>query len=150
MMLTITSTHHADVPVMIRGMSLDQYDERPPGMKRYLSYYGWHFTQKMCDFATGMMRKNGQPINRLDKSSVDTYLRNAGLTLDNNRLYDYVYVANMAYSDFYGSSIQNDIQLARYIKDYIDDEDAYDGMPFSRFYIDCVKKGIPIDWDEMM
>ena len=96
------------------------------------------------------MRKDGQPINRLDKSSVDSYLANASLTINNNRLYDYVYVANMAYSDFYGSSIQDDIQLARYIKDYVDDEDAYDGMPFSRFYIDCVKKGIPIDWDDMM
>ena len=33
---------------------------------------------------------------------------------------------------------------------FIDDEDAYDGMPFSRFYIDTVKKGVPIDWEEMM
>lgn len=139
-----------DAPVMIQGMTLDQYDDRPAGMKRYLSYYGWHFTRKMCEFAVQMMQKGGSIINPLDKSSVDNYLQNANITLEHNKLYDYVYVANMAYSDFYGSSIQNDIQLARYIKDYIDDEDAYDGMPFSRFYIDTVKKGIPIDWEEMM
>ena len=139
-----------DAPVMIQDMTLDQYDDRPAGMKRYLSYYGWHFTRKMCEFAVQMMQKGGSTINPLDKSSVDNYLQNANITLEHNKLYDYVYVANMAYSDFYGSSIQNDIQLARYIKDYIDDEDAYDGMPFSRFYIDTVKKGVPIDWEDMM
>ena len=36
---------------MIQDMTLDQYDDRPSGMKRYLSYYGWHFTRKMCEFA---------------------------------------------------------------------------------------------------
>ena len=139
-----------DAPVMIQDMSLDQYDDRPAGMKRYLSYYGWHFTRKMCEFAVQMMQKGGSAINPLDKSSVDNYLQNANITLEHNKLYDYVYVANMAFSDFYGSSIQNDIELARYIKDYINDEDAYDGMPFCRFYIDTVKKGVPIDWEEMM
>jgi hypothetical protein len=56
----------------------------------------------------------------------------------------------MAKADFLGSSLVTDQQLATYIKDYIDDEDAYDGMPFSRFYIDTVKKGLPIDWDEVL
>jgi hypothetical protein len=70
--------------------------------------------------------------------------------LQNNRLWDYVYVANMAKADFLGSSLVTEQQLATYIKDYIDDEDAYDGMPFSRFYIDTVKKGLPIDWDEVL
>jgi hypothetical protein len=56
----------------------------------------------------------------------------------------------MAKADFFGSSLTNDNQIAHFIKDYIDDEDAYDGMPFSRFYIDTVKKGVPIDWEEML
>ena len=29
-------------------------------------------------------------------------------------------------------------KLAYFIKDYIDDGDAYDGMPFTRFYADCI------------
>jgi hypothetical protein len=70
--------------------------------------------------------------------------------INNNQLWDYVYVANMGKADFLGSSLTNELQLATFIKDYIDDEDAYDGMPFSRFYIDTVKKGIPIDWEGML
>jgi hypothetical protein len=56
----------------------------------------------------------------------------------------------MAKADFFGSSLTSDFQIATFIKDYIDDEDAYDGMPFSRYYIDTIKKGIPLDWEEML
>lgn len=134
---------------MIRA-SLDQYDQRPQDMIKYLSNYGWHFTRKMCDFATSKMVKDGKRLNVLDKSKVDTILKNAGITLENNQLYDYVYVANMAYADFYGSSIVNDSQLAKYIKDVIEDEDGYDGLVFNRWYADMCKLGIAIDWEEMV
>lgn len=134
---------------MIRA-SLDQYDQRPQDMIKYLSNYGWHFTRKMCDFATSKMVKDGKRLNVLEKSKVDTILKNAGITLENNQLYDYVYVANMAYADFYGSSIVNDSQLAKYIKDVIEDEDGYDGLVFNRWYADMCKLGIAIDWEEMV
>jgi len=130
--------------------SLDQYDERPKDMIKYLSNYGWHFTRKMCEFATHYMMKGGKRLNALDKDKVDTILKNAGITLENNQLYDYVYVANMAYADFYGSSITNDAQLAKYIKDVIEDEDGYDGLVFNRWYADTCKLGIAIDWEEML
>ena len=67
-----------------------------------------------------------------------------------NKGYDYVYVANMCRADYMGSSIEDESHMAKFIKDYIEDPDAYDGMPFSRFYIDTVKKGVPIDWEEML
>ncbi len=130
--------------------SLDQYDQRPSDMIKYLSNYGWHFTRKMCEFAVSQMRKGGKRINMLDRARVDTILKNAGVTIENNQLYDYVYVANMAYADFYGSSILNDSQLAKYIKDVIEDEDGYDGLVFNRWYADTCKLGIAIDWEEMI
>lgn len=130
--------------------SLDEYDDRPREMTKYLQYNGWHFNRKMCEFAISNMYKNGKKLETLSKDQVDQLLKKSSLTLDNNQLWDYVYVANMAKADFFGSSLTNDNQIARFIKDYIDDEDAYDGMPFSRFYIDTVKKGVPIDWEEML
>lgn len=134
---------------MIRN-SLDQYDQRPSDMIKYLSNYGWHFTRKMCEFAVSQMRKGGKKVNMLDRARVDTILKNAGVTIENNQLYDYVYVANMAYADFYGSSILNDSQLAKYIKDVMEDEDGYDGLVFNRWYADTCKLGIAIDWEEMI
>ena len=56
----------------------------------------------------------------------------------------------MAISDYFGSSIPNQQYLAMFIKDFIDDEDAYDGMPFTRYYADTIGSGTPIPWEEMM
>jgi len=61
-----------------------------------------------------------------------------------------VFVANMCRADFYGSSITDDLHLAKYIKDVLDDTDAYDGIVFNRWYADMCKMGIVIDWDEMI
>ena len=30
------------------------------------------------------------------------------------------------------------------------DVDAYNGMPFTRFYADCIGSGNPIMWEQMM
>jgi hypothetical protein len=56
----------------------------------------------------------------------------------------------MCKADFYGSSIVDDAHLVKYVKDVIDDEDGYDGIVFNRWYADMCKKGIPIDWEEML
>lgn len=130
--------------------SLDVYDERPPEMINYLQYNGWHFNKKMCEFAVSHMKKGGKALEMHTKEQVDKVLKNANIKLDNNQLYDYVYVANMCKADFLGSSVPNEVYMAKYIKDVIDDEDGYDGLVFNRWYADTVKKGIAIDWYEML
>jgi len=81
---------------------------------------------------------------------VDNLLKEANITLKYASAYDAVYVANMCKADFLGSSIADDAHLAKYVKDVIDDPDAYDGMPFTRFYADCIGSGEPIIWSEML
>ena len=131
---------------MIRK-SLDIYDDRPDSMIRYLKYYGQHFNKKLCDFAVSKMKHGKQPIS---KEKVDELLKNHNIKLENNELYDYVYVCNMGNNDFMGSSILDERHLALYIKDVIDDEDGYDGIVFNRWYADTVTLGIPIEWEEML
>lgn len=130
--------------------SLDIYDERPKAMTRYLQYYGWHFNKKMCDFAVGKMKKKGTKITPLNKEGLESILKQNGIVIENDILYDSVYVANMVKADFYGSSIEDEMHFARYIRDVLDDEDGYDGLVFNRWYADTVKKGIPIEWEEMI
>lgn len=64
--------------------------------------------------------------------------------------YDSVYIANMCKADFFGSSIQNETQLALYVKDVVGDPDGYDGMPFTRFYADCIGSGTSIPWEDLI
>lgn len=126
---------------------LDLYDDRPDSMKRYLKYYGMHFTRSLCDFAVNKMNHGKSPV---PKEKVDDILSKHSIKLQNNELYDYVYVYNMGNNDFMGSSIADEKHLALYVKDVIDDEDGYDGIVFNRWYADTVRQGIPIDWEEML
>ena len=137
-------------------MRLDSYDIYPSGMREYLSTYGWHFSKKMCEWAVSRMYKDGednkpeQAIPNYTRERVDLLLKRFNLKLEKNKGYDDVYIANMCKFDFLGSSIDNEMKLAQFIKDYIDDADAYEGMPFTRFYADCIGSGTPIIWEDML
>lgn len=125
-------------------MRLDSNGVVPSGMRVYLELYGWHFSKKMCEWAICNFK------NKLSKEEVDSLLEKNGIGLKERIGHDYVYVANMAKSDYFGSSIQDDKHLAMFIKDYIEDEDGYKELPFTRFYADCIGKGIPIIWEDMI
>ena len=123
-------------------------------MEDYLSFNSWHFNKNMCDWATSKMYKmaNNQktPIQVLTKEQVDQILQKHNIKLTKNKGYDYVYVANMCRADYMGSSIEDEIHMARFIKDYIEDPDAYEGMPFTRFYADCIGSGTLIPWEDLL
>lgn len=89
-------------------------------------------------------------ITPFTRDQVKEILNRYGIKLEYDQLYDSVYVANMCKADFLGSSIENEEHLAKYIKDVIDDEDAYDGIVFNRWYADMSYTGIPINWEEFL
>ena len=130
------------------------YDKLPSGMKEYLSAYGWHFSKKMCEWAVGNMKveKNGkkEKLEAMKRDDVEEMLKKLGIKMEKDKGYDAVYAANMAKADYFKSSIPDEAHLAMFVKDYIDDVDAYPGMPFTRFYADCIGSGTPIMWEDML
>lgn len=64
--------------------------------------------------------------------------------------YDCVYVANMARADYWGSSIADEQHLALFVKDFIDDEDAYPGLPFTRYFADLIGSGTNVPWEDVL
>jgi len=56
----------------------------------------------------------------------------------------------MCKADFLGQSVPNETLLARYVKDVMEDPDGYDGMPFTRFYADCIGSGTSIPWEDTL
>ena len=136
---------------MAHNRRLDtNYDNFPSGMREYLEAYGWHFSKKMCDWAVGKMKTKGGALEPLSREELDATLKKYGIKLENDTACDALYVANMAKSDYFKSAITDEMHLALFIKDYMDDEDGYDGLPFTRFYADCIGKGCPINWEDMM
>ena len=140
---------------MIRE-SLDVYDELPEEMITYLKHNGRHFNKKLCEFAVSRMKSINPSTGKvsklvpISKESIDALLKSYRIELDNNELYDYVYVANMCKADFLGSSIPDEQHLCKYVKDVVDDVDGYDGIVFNRWYADMCRQGIPISWIDML
>lgn len=127
---------------------LDKNEKLPSGMQEYIDTYGWHFSKKMCEYACSNMYNDKGSIKPYTKEEVDALLKKHNISLENKYNYDYVFVANMCKADYFGSSVPNDIYLAKFIKDYVDDEDGYPELPFTRFFSDCVGKGIQPDWED--
>ena len=120
-------------------------------MEAYLEEYGYHFNKKLFEFATGMMEdRTGNRLQPWNKEKVESFLKSNGVTLRNNMGHDAAYVLNMARSDYWGSSIADDMHLALYVRDYLDDPDGTKTRAFDEFYINCVAKGVPVFWDDMM
>ena len=136
--------------------SLDIYDVLPEDMINYLRHNGRHFNKKLCSFAVNKMKtthpSTGEVVKLapITKETLDNLLKTYKIKLENNELYDYVYVANMCKADFLGDSIPDEQHLCKYVKNVIDDVDGYDGLVFNRWYADMCRKGIPVSWGDML
>ena len=101
-----------------------------------------------------MERKNQlnkiEKITPFTKESLDTMLKTNNIIIENDVGYDALYVLNMAKADYYGSSITEDVKMIKFVKDYLDDSDGYDGIALTRFYADCIGKGEMIPWEDML
>ena len=72
------------------------------------------------------------------------------VTIGTNEQYDALYLANMVKSDFWGSAIEDEEHMVRYIEDVLCDADGYEGLVFNRFLADCAGKGVVIFWESMI
>ena len=130
---------------------LDSYDTIPPAMRAYLSNYGWHFNKKLCMWAVSMMRdRNKAKLAPYDKDKVEGLLTQYAISVPMENIYDAVYVINMARADYLGSSIADDAHLIKFVGDYLNDPDGYDGVALTRFYADCMGKGIGVEWEDVL
>lgn len=135
-------------------MRLDDRKKFPSGMEEYLQYYGWHFSKRMVEWATSKMYKSSggskQYLNPYTKEQFEEMLQVYNIKLECKFEYDCLYVANMAKADFLNSSLQDERQLLQYVKDYTEDPDGYEGLPFTRFYADCIGSGTAIPWEDVL
>lgn len=126
---------------------LDTFDTMPQDMRAYLSNYGWHFNKHLCEWAISLMRdKNKAKLSLYDREKVESMLKQHGVEIPMEQIYDAMYVLHMARADYMGSSIADEAHLAKFVGDYLNDPDGYEEVALTRFYADCLGKGIGIDW----
>lgn len=122
-----------------------------PSLEEYLAEYGRHFNKKLYEFAVGMMEdRSGNKVQPWSKEQTENFLKAHGVEVYNNHGHDAAYVVNMARADYWASAITDEQHLALFVRDYLDDEDGNPTRAFDEFYINCVAKGIPIFWEEII
>ena len=120
-------------------------------MDAYMSNYGRHISKPMYQWAVSKMRdRNGNKVKPEDKEVVEHILEANGVSIKNDKAYDVPYVFMMARSDYYGSSIQDEQHLARFVMDYLDDVDGSSTRAFDELYAKTIALGIPIDWEDVI
>lgn len=143
---------------MKQKTSIEHYniDEWPKAARKYFKANGFHFTKTLADYAAKGLRKENpstkklEPIDAWSKDQVDDLLKKYNVVLEDNQLYDYVWVANMVRSDYWKSSIVDEQHLALMIKDIVDDPDQRDGFILNRWIDDRLFNGCPIDWEDFV
>ena len=116
-----------------------------PAKEMYIAENGWHFNQAACEYAVQYLKgRDKKPP--YSKEEVDELLKKNGVVLENNKGFDYVYVANMAKSDMDGSPLSDDRSIASYVKIVIDDVDAAEGEVMGCWYTKMIFRRNPVDW----
>lgn len=131
---------------------MDYYEILPKGMDAYLSHHGHHFSKAMYVWAVGKMEdRNGGKVPIAERQRLDEFFKNSNIKLKrDDGYYDAVYVWCMAKADYYGSSIEDEKHLAKFVADYIDDPDGNPTRAFDEFMANCMAKGIDIPWEDMI
>ena len=127
----------------------------PEDMRTYLSYYGMNFSKKLYEFAVENMRRESADgrLERVKPLLVDelkNILSKYKINIESNDIYNALYLAAMVKADYWGTTIEDDEHLVRFIEDTLCDVDDADRQVFARYLDDCSVKGCVIHWNEML
>ena len=127
----------------------------PEDMKTYLSYYGMNFSKKLYEFAVSNMRRESadgkmEKVKPMTADELKSLLSKHKIEIEHNDLYNALYLAAMVKADYWGSSIEDEEHLAKYIEDTLCDVDAAEGQVFARYLADCSVGGCIIYWESMI
>ena len=96
--------------------------------------------------ATGKMEK----IEPYSKEKTEEILAKYGIKLENNIGYNFVYVMNMSFADYWKESIEDELHLAKHVKCIIDDADDNPENIFKAWIAKMDGNGEPIPWEDIM
>lgn len=106
----------------------------------YEKMYGMHFTPMLSEWASKRMENRDGTSHYWTREEVMGAMQKMGLKLPEDvRPCDAHYVANMAYADFYGSSLKTEADCLQYAHDYLSDPDGYEGLAFNRWVADMME-----------
>ena len=118
---------------MVERIDEDVYDDIE--LYLYKKVYGCHFTDWLLEKALKHMRNEDGTVGGHWKLADTTMVaRNSGITFDHFNEYDWNYVMNMIYSDYYGSVPNETNVYIKMARKFLEDKDAEEGKAL-RYYL---------------
>ena len=122
-----------DAIMMIRETNHDLYETLENHL--YKETYGCHFNSWMLEKALSkMMNKDGSMGGHWTVEQTNGVAKNLGIVFTDYNEYDWNYVMNMMYSDYYGSIPNDTTTYGKVARDFLDDKDAPKGKALKYYW----------------
>ena len=122
-----------DQLLMVKERDYEMYEELE--MDLYKSVYGCHFNEWMLEKALNdMSNEDGTHGGHWTIEQTTSVAKSNGLDFIRFNPYDWNYVMNMMYSDYYGSVPNDTSTYFRMARKFLEDKDAGEGKAF-RYYV---------------
>lgn len=129
-----------------------EYRDNNRYYREYVDKYGYHFNDKLAEWAISKMENLSGPhswsLKQVD--SVVNSIHPSRSFKHHVTLGDLAYQANMYYADLYPDGInveQNCVKSAVLIAN---DPDGYEGQIFCRWLTDTMMKSVEVDWEHFL
>ena len=105
----------------------------------YKEVYGCHFSEWLLEKAlSSMVNEDGSKGGHWSLEQTTNVAKQNGISFKDFNEYDWCYVLNMIYSDYFGS-VPDDLSIyVKMAKKFLEDKDAYKGKAFS-YYISMTR-----------
>lgn len=114
---------------MLKETNHELYEELE--MYLYKLIYGCHFNEWLLKEATShMMNEDGTTGAHWNLEQTNSLARSKGLTFTDYNQYDFNYVMNLMYSDYYGAVIQDTDTYYKMAVKFLKDKDGKVGKAF--------------------
>lgn len=111
---------------MIKETNHDLYETLE--LHLYKEIYGCHFNEWMLEKALhGMVNEDGTMGGHWTVEQTSSVARQQGINFDKFNQYDWNYVMNMIYSDYFGAVSNETSVYSKLAKKFLEDKDAKEG-----------------------
>lgn len=117
--------------------------------REYVGAHGYHFTEELAKCASKKMKNATGMKHTWTVDEVLTAYKGMGYKMPEGVTEgDVLYLANMAYADYYPTLLKNDGDCMRFVNATLEDADGYGEVAFMRWIADLIGKQETVDWSE--
>ena len=129
--------YFSDILSMIRETDYELYEKIEDYL--YKEAYGCHFSEWLLEKAlSNLKNEDGTTGGHWTVEQTTSVAKSLNISFDTFNIYDWNYVMNMLYSDFYGAVTNDAVVYGKLAKKFLTDKDGKEGKAY-HYYMAMAK-----------